>query len=141
MEAFFDSWILVKEHWMLLDLCPGCRVEVDRGPDWLFVRLRQSEFDDGEPPDFGERVWELLEQSFTRRLVLEMDDVVMLPSRWIGELMRLQSRIASHGGIMRLAGLSDRNKKVLSRCRVADRLPQYRDREEAVMGPRPIQPR
>ena len=43
---------------------------VDRGPDWLFVRLH----DDSQPSDnLADRLWQLMEKHFVYRLVLEME--------------------------------------------------------------------
>ena len=126
---------------MILDLAPGWSVELDRGPGWLFVRLR------GEPPydaqgiGIADRVWKLLEQEFGHRIVLEMDDVELLRSPLIGELVLLHKRVCSRDGLMRLSGLSDSNYEVLRTNRLHHRFPRFRSRSEAVMGYRPSQPR
>jgi anti-anti-sigma factor len=126
---------------MLLDLCPGWSVEVERGPDWLFVRLRGVEFGADASVSLAEEIWRMLEQEFTRRLVLEMQDVSVLPSELIAELVRLHKRISAHGGLMRLSGLSEANQKVLQQCRLADRFPQFANRPDAVMGQHSNHPR
>ena len=126
---------------MLVDLAPGCSVEVDRGPNWLFVRLPRTGIAEQDDHGLADRVWSLLEQAFTHRLVLEMDEVSTLPSLMIAELMQLRSRIVEQGGVMRIAGMSDCNQDVLRECHLSHTFPQYRDREEAVMGSRPANPR
>jgi len=83
-----------------------------------------------------------LERHFTYRVVLELDQVSVLNSHLIGQLVQLYRRIRQHDGVMRLCGLSPYNLEVLRTCRLEDRFLPYRDREEAVMGgSRPRQPR
>ena len=77
----------------------------------------------------------------THRLVLELDDIGPMMSSLIGQLVLLQKRISSHGGLMRLCGVSPSNQRVLAVCRLGGYLPQYADRTQAVMGERPMQPR
>ncbi len=119
----------------------GWQLEVDRGPDWVFVRLRPR--DDGEIDDFmlAEKIWEILEQSFTYRLVLELDNVEILRSYLIAQLVLLSKRINSHGGMLRLCGLTSANQEVVHVCRLDGCLPNYDNRGEAVMGHRPVRPR
>ena len=81
----------------------------------------------------------LLQQHFTYRLVLELDEVQVLNSDLIGQLMQLYRRIEEHDGVMRLCGLSPHNRQVLHACHLDDRLLPYEDRQEAVMG-RPHRP-
>jgi hypothetical protein len=42
---------------------------------------------------------------------------------------------------MRISGLSEPNQEVLRICQLDSRFPQYPNREDAVMGYRPTQPR
>jgi len=125
---------------MLLELAPEWNVDIDRGPDWLFVKLRPPH-DDGGEIALAEMVWNQLEQCFCHRVVLEMDEVPHLRSWMIGQLVRLQKRVTTNGGMLRIAGLSQANYDVLRICRLADRFPNYRNRTDAVMGYRPPQPR
>jgi anti-anti-sigma factor len=123
-------------------IAPGCEWDVERGPDWLLVRVRNPDLAESESSDFAERLWRLLQQHFTYRLVLELDEVRVLNSGLIGQLIQLYRRIAGHDGVMRLCGLSPENRRVLHAYRLDDQLPPYGDREEAVMGrPHPARPR
>lgn len=126
---------------MLLDLAPGWTMDLDRGPDWLFVRLRPPKHATTLEVELAEPVWEALEQAFTYRLVLELDELQLMRSWTIGELVKLHKRIIAHGGTMRICGLSDGNQAVLRMFRLNDCFPQYRDRHDALMGRRPGQPR
>ena len=118
----------------------GCDLDVDRGPGWLFVRVRNLDADEPEFSGLAERIWELLENHLTYRVVLEMDDIEVLSSTLIAELMKLHRRIDEHDGVIRLCGLSPHGRKLLRVWRVDDRLPTYGNRVAAVMGV-PGQPR
>jgi len=122
---------------MLLELAPEWSMELDRGPDWLFVKLQPPRGGDtGEIP-LAEMIWQKLQQSFCHRVVLELDEVGYLRSWMIGELVRLHKRVTSSGGMVRLSGVSPEADTVLRICRLSDRFPAYRNRTDAVMGYRP----
>jgi anti-anti-sigma factor len=125
----------------MLAVAPGWELDVERGPGWLLVKIKSLDRSSEEPP-LADVLWGLLETHFTYRLVLELDQVRMLDSHLIGQLVQLYRQIRHHGGVMRLCGLSAYNLDVLRTCRLQDRFLPYRDREEAVMGcSRPRQPR
>jgi len=126
---------------MLLELAPEWTTDIDRGPDWLFVRLLPPHHGDTGEIALAEMIWQKLEQSFCYRLVLELDEVTFLRSWMVGELVRLHKRVTTHGGMLRLCGLSSTSEAVLRICRLDDRFPAYRNRTDAVMGYRPPQPR
>jgi anti-anti-sigma factor len=121
----------------------GWQMDVDRGPDWMFVRLHPGDSSRGiDDFSLAEKVWSVLEQCFTYRLVLELDRVPMLQSGLIAQMVLLSKRVHSHSGTLRLCGLSPENQKVLQLCRLEGCLPSYDNRSEAVMGEhRPAQPR
>ena len=131
---------------MLLELAPEWSLDIDRGPDWLFIRLQPPRGNDtahrdgGEAP-LAEMVWKQLEQCFCYRVVLELDGIDYLRSWMIGELVRLHKRVTTQGGMLRLCGVNSDALAVLRICRLADRFPAYRNRTDAVMGYRPPQPR
>jgi anti-anti-sigma regulatory factor len=126
----------------MVQIAPGWSVDLDRGPDWLFVRVHPP-VDDLTPdtPPLADAVWSLLEQHCLHRVVLEMDEMSRLYSPLIGQLMLLHKRIYNDGGLLRLCGLSSENQEVLHTTRLDGQLPNYADRGEAVMGHRPSQPR
>ena len=127
----------------------GWDFEVERGPDWLFVRPRRlfggSESvsaGDGGAASFAEQIWTLLEQQFTHRLVLELGEIDRLDSELVGELESLHKRIHAHDGLMRVCGLTAAHDDVLHAGRLSGHFPRYETREAAVMGhARPRQPR
>ncbi len=124
----------------MLDLAPGWQFDLDRGPDWLFVRLRCTDESQGCDPPLAERLWELLRQHFTSRMVLELDDVNRLHSWTLGQLVNLNQRVSTNGGVLRLCGLSESNSQVLKASNLDRFLPVFTDRQEAV-GFRPRLPR
>jgi len=104
---------------------------VERGPDWLFVRFRP---DLSRLDDVADRLLALLDKHFIYRLVLEMDEVEVLPSLLIGQLIMLHKRILHHDGALRLCGLSPSCAEALHFCRLDQALPSFECREDAVRG-------
>ncbi len=118
----------------MLTITSGCEFEVQRGPDWLLVRIQGFDPDDSVAKPLAQRIERLLQQHFTYRLVLELDQVPVLDSSLIGQLLELYRWIEEHGGVMRVCGLSPYNRQVLHSCRLDQQLLPYRDCREAVMG-------
>lgn len=118
----------------------GCELIVERGPEWLFIRPDGASLR-GHELDLADQIWSLLEQSMTYRLVLELDDIDLLSSDIISQLVMLQQRICNHGGLMRLCGVSPTNRWAIESCRLSGYLPQYANRTQAVMGERRVKPR
>jgi len=108
-------------------------VEVDRGPDWLFMKLHPGK---KEPKGVADKLWSVADRHFVYRLVLEMDDVDMLPSWLMGQLVMLQKRVLQRDGALRLCGLSEECAQALHFCRLDQALPTYDSREDAVKGRR-----
>jgi len=125
----------------------GWDFEVERGPDWLFVRPRRLSANGSLPGDdcaakFAEQVWTLLEQQFTHRLVLELGEIDRLTSELVGQLICLHKRIHTHDGLMRVCELTAAHRDVLHACCLDGHFPRYETREDAVMGhAHPRQPR
>ena len=87
-------------------IAAGWRMDVDRGPDWMFVRLHPAQNSEIDDFSLAEQIWSVMEQSFTYRLVLELDQVAVLQSGLIAQLVLLSKRIHTHSGMLRLCGLS-----------------------------------
>ena len=100
----------------MLESIPGCDLEVERGPDWLLIRVHDSAADPANPVPLGEQIWQVASQHFTYCLVLELDEVSLLSSHVIGELIRVHRRLHDHDGVLRLCGLSPANRHVLQVC-------------------------
>jgi anti-anti-sigma regulatory factor len=107
---------------------------VERGPNWLLVKVGQPLASPWEMPPLADTLKLLMEEHFTYRLVLELDDSDLLSSELIGEFVALDKWIRERQGVMRLCGLSPHNGEVLRRCWLDGFVPTYRDRLEAVRG-------
>ncbi|MBX3411434.1 MAG: STAS domain-containing protein [Pirellulales bacterium] len=125
----------------MVELARGWLADIERGPDWLFVRLQKPEFAADDAPPLADSVWELLEQHFVHRVVVEMDQIEWLQSYLVGQLVLLHRRATQHGGIVRLSGLSPANRDILAGLRLENRFPYYANRDDAVLGYLPKQPR
>ncbi len=118
----------------MVHLARNWHLDIDRGPECLFVKLSPPKNLAGRDADLADRLWDILSRHFTYRVVLEMDDVERLPSRLIGELVQLHRWIQAHGGMLRLCGLSDACRQALDACHLAGALPNYDSRVDAVHG-------
>ncbi len=121
----------------MIQIAEGWELSVDRGPDWLFVRPHSVSGDTGSMPPLAEEIWALLEQHQIRRVVVELDEIPLLHSYLVGQLVWLHKRVVSQGGLMRISGVSSVNQDVLHTCRLDDRFPAYLNRGDAVMGYHP----
>ena len=125
----------------MYEISEGWSLDVQRGPGWVFVTLHGPSNGESEGVPIAEQIWSVLESSMTYRVVIEMHHVGFMRSYLIGQLVKLHKRVAKHEGIMRLAGMSDDNQTALAASRLDSRFPQFGDRDEAVHGYRPLQPR
>jgi hypothetical protein len=117
-------------------------LDIERGPNWLFVRVHRCRPGDVEVLSLAERVTSALDQHFIYRVVLELEESVLPCEQLIEELRLLDEWIQEHHGVLRLCGLPSRYTRSLQRSQVTHRFPLYHDREEAVWGgPPPGPPR
>ncbi len=116
-------------------------LDVERGPDWLLVKLGVATECVDEKSALADRLWCLLGQHFTYRLLLDCEQLELLDSTLIGQLLLLERRIRKQGGVLRLCGLSDPSQQALHQCRLDGRLPHFSSRDQAVLGHRPVRPR
>lgn len=125
----------------MFPLTADWQMELERGPDWVFIRLLSSEQAGWQGAGLAEALWNVMQTQMASRLVLHMDHVPMLRSEMLGELVRLHKRIHARGGLLRLCGLSPSNQQVLQLSQLSNLIPSYASREEAVLGYRPGNPR
>lgn len=107
------------------------RLTVERGPDWLFVRI---EGDDRHGPRLSETVWSMLRENLTNRIVLEMESVASVDEQLLSEISSLGRRIQADGGLIRICGLSDENLSRLQSSPAAAHVPHFTCRSDAVRG-------
>jgi hypothetical protein len=121
---------------------PPCTVarnwelDVERGPNWLFVKVNCGGADLGGLPPLASRLRSLLELNLTSRIVLELDQTNLPCSYLLRQLERLDRWLRSRNGVLRLCGLRARDADRLRRGGLSDRCGFYRDRGEAVFGTR-----
>jgi anti-anti-sigma regulatory factor len=126
----------------MLRLISGWELDVERGPDWLLVKVRSPHRQHRDLPPLSELLWSVLEQHFIYRLVLELDQIRATDAPVVDELLKLHDRIATHGGVMRICGLSPENRQLLAERQASDRFVPYQNRQEALPGSGlPHQPR
>ena len=127
---------------MKVQLAPGWRTALEHGPDWLFVKLYGPHGEDADATGLAESLLMLLREELTRRMVVELNEVEAFSGDFVQELLGLHDRLEAEGGLLRLCGLSREYQESLREIDGLCRLPQFRDREEAVMGfYRPGKPR
>ena len=119
----------------------GCQFDVDRGPDWLFIRIHLPADQSLAALPIAESIWSIIDQNRVLRVVLELDQLSLLHSHLIGQFVMLYKRLHSHGGMLRLCGLSPTNEEALHGCRLDSCFPSFANRGDAVMGHLPRAPR
>mgnify|MGYP001168729175 CR=1 FL=1 len=119
---------------MSVHVLEGLKFTVDRGPNWLFVRLQPKNRFASELPDLADRLMAMASQHFIYRIVLELDELRSVPSAMIEQLRVLHDRLAECGGALRLCGLSAKCAETLRQCDLESMLPNHATRQEAVLG-------
>ena len=119
---------------MVVHTSPGFKLTVDRGPNWLFIKLRpQRKFTDSIP-QIADQLWLMASRHFIYRVVLELEELNTMPSGLTAQLVLLQERLAQCGGALRICGLSTECAEVLSESRLDAAFPNHATRESAVLG-------
>lgn len=117
-------------------IAPGWKIETSRGPNWLFVKLSVSKTGEDNAAGLADYLLSILDQHLTYRMVLDVSALPLLQPPTIAELVRLQSLVGEHEGILRLSGLSAENRQLLRSATIDACLPDYPNVEEAIMRPR-----
>ncbi len=105
------------------------RYELDRGPNWLIVRLKTPA---GSVEPLVDELWTICERHFTYRLVVEMDEVRSLSAEATRKFDELRERLGQRAGALRLCGMTD---DCLQRFdQEHSELRNHSDRREAVLA-------
>jgi hypothetical protein len=112
----------------------GIEMDVDRGPNWLFVKLRTKKNPHVAVPQIADKLWAISSRHFIYRLVLELEELEELPSGMMSQLVMLQERLGQCGGALRICGLSPECEESLHSFHLDSALPNHATRTEAVMG-------
>ena len=119
---------------MTVQVLGGLRFTVDRGPNWLFVKLQPKGRFARQLPELADRLMTTAAQHFTYRIVLELEELSTMPSALIEQLRILHDRLAECGGALRLCGLTPKCAETLRKCDLESVLPNHAPRQEAVLG-------
>jgi hypothetical protein len=126
----------------MIELSPGWELTIKRGPDLLIVRVRCSNEETSADPGLADRVWAVMQQHFTNRLVLDLEEIEMLNGDLPGELLRLAGWISDLHGVIRVCGVSEKNEEAFRESLPGKCFPLYRTTADAVFCSwRPTQPR
>jgi hypothetical protein len=112
----------------------GLELNVDRGPNWLFVKLRPKKTSRGKVPHIADKLWSISSRHFIYRLVVELDDPECVPPGWMDELSDLQKRLAECGGALRIAGATPERDEPPASGYLECALSNTATRAEAVKG-------
>jgi hypothetical protein len=112
----------------------GLELNVDRGPNWLFVKLRNKTAPRGTVPHIADKLWAISTRHFIYRLVVEMDELEQLPASWMDELTELQQRLSECGGALRICGMSPECEETASVRPRDSSLTNHPSRVDAVLG-------
>jgi anti-anti-sigma regulatory factor len=108
----------------------GVALEVERGPDWLFVQMGDS--CDGARSGLTESVWETIREHGASRVVLELDRVERVDEA-LGEVIAtIGARVRDAGGLIRICGLSPTKLSQLRSVAAVTGVPHFASRGEAV---------
>ncbi len=115
----------------------GIRVDVSRGPNWLFLRLDPGESTTGE--GLAEQVWAIVSKHFVYRVVLEFGpNFEVLSPELIEQLDEVRHRLEAHDGALRVCGLDGKCAKRLeahcSESKIRSRLTSHSSVAAAVLG-------
>ena len=111
-------------------------VAVERGPDWLFLRLQQDGgTEGGGDGPLAERLWGMIRANRAHRVVLELDHVQAVDDTLIDAITDVGARLRDDGGFVRVCGLSAGNLERLRSSGRANGLTHF-DSRTAAVGPR-----
>jgi hypothetical protein len=107
-------------------------IEVERGPDWLFVRVAGGAV--AGQGEITSSVWETIREHGASRVVLELDRVDAVDEALGGAIGELGTRVRDAGGLIRICGLSEPKLSQLRRSAAAASVPHFDTRADAVGG-------
>ncbi|MGI9176394.1 MAG: hypothetical protein ACR2IT_00885 [Pirellulales bacterium] len=96
---------------------PQWGVTVERGPDWLFLRLEAPAgapsgvpgAENGYRGRLADRICDMIRESHAHRVVLELDRVQSIDDDLIGAIADVGTRVRDEGGLIRVCGLTQPN--------------------------------
>lgn len=112
----------------------NARCEIDRGPNWLFVRLSAAQLVDQSSratTKLTDELWAICQRHFTYRLVVELPDADSLSREMTSALATLGQRVGEHDGSLRVCGLTPKCEQRLHAAHTP--LKTFSNRREAVL--------
>ena len=119
---------------MVTHAIEGFKLSVDRGPNWLFVKLRPKRRFAQDVSQIADELWSIASRHFIYRVVLELEELDRLPAELTEQLVILQERLMHCGGSLRICGLPADCVEKLCDSQLDVALPNYATRQEAVLG-------
>lgn len=119
---------------MVMHTLEGFKLSVDRGPNWLFVKLRPTRHFAADVAHVADELWSIASRHFIYRLVLELEELRQMPADLVDQLVILQERLIQCGGSLRICGLSANCAEKLCDNQLDAALPNYATRQAAVLG-------
>jgi hypothetical protein len=109
------------------------QLEIDRGPNWLFVTVRPT-VPNPDLANLTDELWNVVAKHFIYRLVVELDDVGELPPAVVAQLVELRDRLEANGGALRICGLSAPSIDALAHYKLSGTLYNHPCRVSAVLA-------
>lgn len=119
---------------MITSAIQGFKLDVDRGPNWLFIKLRPQRHFAQDIPHVADELWGIASRHFIYRVVLELDELRQLPVDLVDQLVILQERLAQCDGSLRVCGLPADCARKLRENQLDAALPNYATRQAALLG-------
>ena len=117
----------------MIDVATGWTIKVERGPDSVFIRVKSGDRID-PPDDLSREILQAVEQHFASRVFLDLREVHVVGSRLLGHVLEVNRRVCQQGGLLRVYGLNEFNRRVLAISGLDGLIPCYPDRHQAVMA-------
>lgn len=112
----------------------GFKLTVDRGPNWLFIKLRPNKNFAADVMQVADELYAIATRHFTYRIVLELEELRQMPADLVDQLVILQERLHQSDGSLRICGLSADCAKKLREVHLDAALPNYATRQAALLG-------
>ena len=114
----------------------GWGVAVERGPEWLFLRIETPAARPGgrDRCPLAEQLWGMIRANRAHRVVVELDRVNSIDDSLIRAIADVGTRVRDDGGLIRVCGLSEPNLSRLQSAVREGQLPHFGSRSAAVVG-------
>jgi anti-sigma B factor antagonist len=119
---------------MITSAIQGFKLNVDRGPNWLIIKLRPGKHFAADIVHVSDEIMAIASRHFTYRIVLELEELRQMPVDLVDQLVILQERLAQCDGSLRICGLPAACAHKLREVHLDAALPNYSTRQAAVHG-------